>query len=40
MQLVLTEDQELIASTAREFVAANSPVARFRALRDAEDPLG
>lgn len=40
MQLVLTEDQELIATTAREFVEANSPVARFRALRDADDPLG
>ncbi len=40
MQLVLTEDQELIAATARDFVAANSPVARFRALRDAGDPLG
>ena len=36
MQLVLTEDQELIATTAREFVAANSPVSRFRALRDAD----
>jgi len=40
MQLVLTEDQELIAATARDFLAANSPVARFRALRDAGDPLG
>lgn len=40
MQLVLTEDQELIATTARDFVAASSPVARFRALRDAGDPLG
>lgn len=40
MQLVLTEDQELIAATAREFVEANSPVSRFRALRDAGDPLG
>jgi alkylation response protein AidB-like acyl-CoA dehydrogenase len=40
MQLVLSEDQELIASTARDFVAANSPVARFRGLRDAGDPLG
>jgi acyl-CoA dehydrogenase len=40
MQLVLTEDQELIATTARDFVAANSPVARFRGLRDAGDPLG
>jgi alkylation response protein AidB-like acyl-CoA dehydrogenase len=40
MQLVLSEDQELIAATARDFVARNSPVARFRALRDANDPLG
>lgn len=40
MQLVLTEDQELIATTARDFLAASSPVARFRALRDAQDPLG
>ncbi len=40
MQLVLSEDQELIASTARDFVAASSPVSRFRALRDTEDPLG
>lgn len=40
MQLVLTEDQELIATTAREFVTANSPVSRYRALRDAGDPLG
>jgi len=40
MQLVLTEDQELIAATARDFVAASSPVSRFRALRDAGDPLG
>jgi alkylation response protein AidB-like acyl-CoA dehydrogenase len=40
MQLVLSEDQELIAATARDFVASRSPVARFRALRDAADPLG
>lgn len=40
MQLVLTEDQELIASTARDFVAEHSPVSRFRALRDADDELG
>jgi alkylation response protein AidB-like acyl-CoA dehydrogenase len=38
MQLVLTEDQELLAKTAADFVAQNSPVARVRALRDAEDP--
>ncbi|MBY0402186.1 acyl-CoA dehydrogenase family protein [Myxococcota bacterium] len=40
MQLVLSEEQELIAATARDFVAASSPVSRFRALRDAGDPLG
>jgi acyl-CoA dehydrogenase len=40
MQLLLDEDQESIAATARDFVTANSPVARFRALRDADDPLG
>jgi alkylation response protein AidB-like acyl-CoA dehydrogenase len=40
MQLVLTEDQELIAQTAAEFVADKSPVSRFRALRDTGDPVG
>ena len=40
MQLILTEDQELLAKTAADFVAENSPVARVRALRDANDPDG
>jgi len=40
MQLVLTEDQELIAKTAADFVAERSPVSRMRALRDAADPIG
>jgi acyl-CoA dehydrogenase len=40
MQLVLSEDQELLAKTASDFVAEHSPVSRFRALRDAEDPIG
>src|SRR5512134_1761554 len=40
MQLVHSEDQELIAKTAADFAAQKSPVARFRALRDARDPLG
>jgi alkylation response protein AidB-like acyl-CoA dehydrogenase len=40
MQLVLSEDQELIGKTAADFVAQKSPLARFRALRDAKDPLG
>ncbi len=40
MQLVLNEDQELIAKTALDFIEAHSPVSRFRALRDARDELG
>lgn len=40
MALVLNEDQELIAQTALDFVREHSPVSRFRALRDAGDPLG
>jgi acyl-CoA dehydrogenase len=40
MQLVLTEDQELLAKTAADFAAERSPVARMRALRDAGDPQG
>ncbi|HPG26245.1 MAG: acyl-CoA dehydrogenase family protein [Spirochaetaceae bacterium] len=40
MELVLNEDQELIAKTALDFVAEHSPVSRFRALRDADDRLG
>lgn len=40
MSLVLTEDQELIAKTARDFVDEESPISRMRALRDADDPVG
>jgi acyl-CoA dehydrogenase len=40
MDLVLTEDQELIAKTAADFVKGKSPLVRVRALRDAADPLG
>ena len=40
MQLVLTEDQELLAKTAADFVAENSPVIRVRQLRDAQDADG
>ena len=39
MELVLTEDQELIAKTARDFADERSPVSRMRALRDANDPM-
>jgi len=40
MQLVLTEDQELLAKTARDFVAEKSPVSRMRELRDTQDETG
>jgi acyl-CoA dehydrogenase len=38
--LVLTEDQELIAKTARDFVDEESPISRMRALRDSRDEAG
>jgi alkylation response protein AidB-like acyl-CoA dehydrogenase len=40
MPLVLSEDQELLAKTAADFVARRSPVARVRELRDAAGPDG
>lgn len=40
MQLVLTEDQELIAKTARDFADEQSPISRFRELRDSGDAEG
>jgi alkylation response protein AidB-like acyl-CoA dehydrogenase len=40
VELVLTEDQELLAKTAADFVRQHSPVSRMRALRDANDPIG
>jgi acyl-CoA dehydrogenase len=40
MDLVLTEDQALIAKTAADFVKEKSPVSRMRALRDANDATG
>jgi alkylation response protein AidB-like acyl-CoA dehydrogenase len=40
MALVLTEEQELLQQTAREFVRENAPVAALRKLRDANDPVG
>ena len=40
MEMVLTEDQELIAKTAQDFVNEKSPIARMRALRDEGDSMG
>jgi alkylation response protein AidB-like acyl-CoA dehydrogenase len=40
MALVLTEEQELLKDTAREFAQEKSPVSRLRELRDAQDETG
>src|SRR5512144_1712817 len=40
MSLALTEEQELLRNTAREFVAEHSPVKELRRLRDSNDPVG
>jgi len=40
MDLVLTEEQELLRATAREFVAGRSALKRIRTLRDTSDPDG
>jgi alkylation response protein AidB-like acyl-CoA dehydrogenase len=40
MQLVLTEDQGMLARTASGFIAEHSPVSRLRKLRDSRDERG
>jgi alkylation response protein AidB-like acyl-CoA dehydrogenase len=40
VELILTEDQELLAKTAADFVSQHSPVSRVRKLRDTKDPVG
>ena len=40
MQLVLSEDQELLAKTATDFASEHAPLSRVRALRDGGDPVG
>jgi len=40
MDLVLSEEQELLQHTAREFVAGRSSLKRIRTLRDTADPEG
>jgi len=40
MSLALSEEQELLRSTAREFVAERSPVKALRRLRDEKDAVG
>jgi alkylation response protein AidB-like acyl-CoA dehydrogenase len=40
MALVLTEEQELLKESARDYVSENAPVSHLRALRDSEDADG
>jgi alkylation response protein AidB-like acyl-CoA dehydrogenase len=40
MELVLNEEQAMLAQTARDFIKDHSPVSRLRKLRDDMDPLG
>ena len=40
MSMLLTEEQSQLRDSAREFLAARSPVALQRALRDRDEPLG
>ena len=40
MSLALSEEQELLRNTAREFIAEHSPVKELRRLRDEQDPVG
>jgi len=40
MALLLTEEQQILQQTARDFVASRSSLKRIRALRDSRDPIG
>lgn len=40
MALVLTEDQQMLKTSAADFVKRESPVSRLRQLRDSDDPVG
>jgi alkylation response protein AidB-like acyl-CoA dehydrogenase len=40
MEFILTEEQQLLQDTAREFMNKNSSLRRIRALRDSGDALG
>ena len=40
MELVLNEEQTMLAQTAKDFIKDNSPITRMRKLRDDKEPLG
>ena len=39
MKLVLTEEEQFLKDTAKNFAEERSPITHFRALRDNNDPL-
>ena len=39
MKLVLTEEEQFLKDTAKNFADERSPITHFRALRDNNDPL-
>ena len=38
MKLVLSEEEQFLKDTAKNFAAERSPISHFRALRDNDDP--
>ncbi len=40
MTLLLTEEQEMLRDSARDFLRENAPVSQLRKLRDSHDPAG
>jgi len=40
MELVLNEEQTMLAQTAKDFIKDHSPITRMRKLRDDQEPLG
>ncbi len=40
MAMILTEEQELLQQTAKDFLAEEAPVSHLRALRDKKDETG
>jgi alkylation response protein AidB-like acyl-CoA dehydrogenase len=40
MELVLNEEQTMLSESVKNFVKDNSPITRFRKLREENDPLG
>src|SRR5687768_15680627 len=40
MKLIFDEEQELLATTVREWVNSTAPLDRLREIRDTKDPVG